>query len=223
MGYRLGKMVVVSNGFDFDHFRPNDGDRRAVRQELGYSDDDVVVGIAGRYDELKDYGNFLAAAGQATKRNGRLKFLMIGRGLDAANERLNAIVRANGLEGRTALLGETDAVAKFMRGMDIYCLSSRSEGFPNVVVEAMATALPCIVTDVGDAALIVADCGAVVPPQDVGSLAGAMARFSELSRSTLLELGCKARISSQSRFSLSMAVQNYNQIYREVTGKAHNG
>lgn len=223
MGYKLGKMVVVSNGFDFDLFRTDDGDRRAVRQDLGYRDDDIVVGITGRYDELKDYDNFLTAAGQATKINNNLKFLMIGRGLDAKNERLNKLVHMNGLDGSTILLGESDVVAKLMRGMDLFCLSSRSEGFPNVVVEAMATALPCIVTDVGDAALIVSDCGAVVPPKDPGSLAEAMVRFSKFPPGALIELGRKARISSQRRFSLSTAVQNYSRIYTEVTGKAHNG
>jgi glycosyltransferase involved in cell wall biosynthesis len=223
MGYQLSKMVVVANGFDFELFRADEIDRRAVRRELGYRSDDVVVGVAGRYDELKDYDNFLAAAGRAAKLNDKLKFLMIGRGLDAENDRLITLVRANGLKDRTVLLGESDAVAKLMRGMDIFCLSSRSEGFPNVVVEAMATALPCIVTDVGDAALIVSDCGAVVPPRDASNLANAIVQLSTLSRDDLIELGRQARISSQGRFSLSKTVKNYSTIYREVTGKMQHG
>lgn len=223
IGYSRTKMLVIPNGFDFELFRPDAADRLEVRKELGFDEDDVVVGIAGRYDELKDYENFTAAAGRAVKENSQLKFVMIGRGLDTTNQALSDMISANGLQGCTVLVGESNSVPRLMRCMDIYCMSSISEGFPNVVVEAMATALPCVVTDVGDAALIIADCGVVVPPRNPERLAEGLVRLSLEPRNRLRQLGDKARSSSKARFSISTAVKEYNQTYEKVIGKTHNG
>jgi glycosyltransferase involved in cell wall biosynthesis len=175
-----------------------------------------VIGIVGRYDELKDYGNFISAASIAAKENNNLRFLMIGQGLDGMNQTLVRQIAAAGLEQKIWLWGASSDVARMMRGIDIYCMSSRSEGFPNVVVEAMGTGLPCIVTDVGDAALIVGDCGAVVPPEDSQQLAIEMIRLAQLSTAKLQAIGRRSRDRAKQNYSLSAAMLQYQELYEKM-------
>jgi glycosyltransferase involved in cell wall biosynthesis len=216
MGFDDTRMVVIPNGFDFSLFAPHEKDRVSVRHELGFDSEMIVIGIVGRYDELKDYGNFISAASIAAKENNNLRFLMIGQGLDGMNQTLVRQIAAAGLEQKIWLWGASSDVARMMRGIDIYCMSSRSEGFPNVVVEAMGTGLPCIVTDVGDAALIVGDCGAVVPPEDSQQLAIEMIRLAQLSTAKLQAIGRRSRDRAKQNYSLSAAMLQYQELYEKM-------
>lgn len=216
IGFNEKKMVVIPNGFDFDLFKPEDTDRSNVRNELGFDEKKIVVGIVGRYDELKDYGNFISAAAMAAEENENLHFLMIGSELDNTNQALNDHIVAAGIQNRITLFGPTNAVERMMRGLDIYCMSSSSEGFPNVVVEAMGTALPCIVTDVGDAALIVGDCGAIVPRCNPRQLAGKIIEYAKLPNNELTSIGRKARLRAEKNYSLSAVTQKYRDLYETM-------
>lgn len=216
IGFDGSRMTVINNGFDFAAFRPSLTERKEVRCEMALNNDDILVGIVGRNDQLKDFGNFIAAATLAHAANPRLKFVMIGKGLDAQNADIYTPIKASGLEQNFFLLGARDDVATLMTAMDIYCLSSCSEGFPNVVVEAMGAALPCVVTDVGDAALIVGDCGKVVPPREAAMLATAILDLAQLSQDELRRLGVRARERAVSNYSLHTITAKYMEIYEDM-------
>jgi glycosyltransferase involved in cell wall biosynthesis len=216
IGFDDRRMTVISNGFDFVTFRPSESDRKNVRSAMALNDDDILVGIVGRNDQLKDFGNFIGAAALAHAANTRLKFVMIGNGLDAQNADIYTPIKASGLEQSFFLLGARDDVATLMTAMDIYCLSSCSEGFPNVVVEAMGAALPCVVTDVGDASLIVGDCGRVVPPRDAAMLSATMLNLAQLSQDQLHQLGVRARERAVSNYSLQTIAAKYMELYEDM-------
>lgn len=217
IGYDQSRMTVIPNGFDFELFRPSPEDRRAVRDTLDITNDDILVGIVGRYDELKDFPNFIAAALSANAENPRLKFVMIGKGLDADNPEICAPIQSSGLEQNFRLLGARDDVATLMPAMDIFCLSSCSEGFPNVVVEAMGAAVPCVVTDVGDAAAIIGDIGKVVPPRDPHLLAGAILELARLAPDELRQLGVQARERATRNYSLQAITTQYMELYEDMS------
>lgn len=217
IGYEPSRMTVIPNGFDFDLFRPSPENRKTMRDALEITDDDVLVGIVGRYDELKDFKNFITAALSANAENPRLKFVMIGKGLDAENTEIHAPIQSSGLEQNFSLLGARDDVAKLMSAMDIFCLSSCSEGFPNVVVEAMGAALPCVVTDVGDAAAIVGDIGKVVPPHDARLLATGILELAGLAPNELRQLGIQARERATGRYSLDAITTKYMELYEDMS------
>lgn len=216
IGFDDNRMTVIPNGFDFEIFSPSALNRKAVRRALGIKDNDIVVGVVGRYDELKDFENFITAAISAHAENRQLKFVMIGRGLDAENEDICAPIKASGFDQSFMLMGARDDVAALMSAMDIFCLSSRSEGFPNVVVEAMGTALPCVVTDVGDAAAIVGDIGKVVPPRNAGMLATAILELAQLPREELRHVGVQARARAIRNYSLQAITKKYMELYEDM-------
>jgi glycosyltransferase involved in cell wall biosynthesis len=97
--------------------------------------------------------------------------------------------------------------------MDVFCLSSRTEGFPNVVGEAMAMGLPCVVTNVGDAARLVADTGYVVPKENPSALAAGLEKMLELDPAQRAALGAKAKGRIAADFTIERARQRFESLY----------
>ena len=178
--YAAYKMTVISNGYDFSAFDLDSKSKTRCRLELGFNDGDIVIGVVGRFDPLKDFHNFVTAASLAAAKRGNVKFLMVGRGNEWSNATLRGWIESAGLVKSFHLVGQQTDVAYYLSAMDIFCLSSANEAFPNVVVEAMAMGLPCVVTRAGDAADILGDDGFVVPVKDSVSLADALLRMCDL-------------------------------------------
>ena len=112
--------------------------------------------------------------------------------------------------------GAENDVARLLAALDVSALSSRSEAFPNVVAESMACGVPCAVTDVGDAALIVGDTGRVVPSKDPKALAEACCELLEMPSDERDRLGASARKRIETEFSLQAVTERYQALYREL-------
>jgi len=106
--------------------------------------------------------------------------------------------------------------------IDILSSSSCGEGFPNVIGEAMACTIPCVVTDVGDSAVIVGNTGLVVPPKNPKALAEAIIKMIEMGEAKQRELGEKARDRIKKNFSIEKVVKRYEDLYREILEKQNN-
>lgn len=217
VGYDASRMRVIPNGFDLGVLKSDALRRESMRAEIGISSNQVVIGHVGRYNVAKDHANFINAAALLAKDNPSWLFLMVGRGVDENNTDLMALLRSTGFVDRFILRGQRSDVPAHLDAMDIFVLSSLSEGFPNVVGEAMAMELPCVVTDVGDAAWLVGDAGIVVPKADSPALAhaiGSLARHSEHDRRARGVLG-RRRV--EAMFSMENAVENFESLYFEMT------
>lgn len=173
-GYDPDRMLVIPNGYDMAAWKADALARSQLRSEWGIAENAPVIGSVARWNPLKDHENLLQALALLIKQQPELHCVLVGEGLDASNAELMALLRRHGLQQHVVLLGRRDDVPKVLAALDVYVLSSRAEGFPNVVAEAMATGVPCVVTDVGDAARIVGECGWVVPPRNAPALAEAI-------------------------------------------------
>jgi glycosyltransferase involved in cell wall biosynthesis len=170
-GFPESKIAAVPNGIDTERYRPDSALRREQRRKLGLGDDEIAIGVLARLNATKDYPTFLRAAAGIAPRTPRARFLCVGSGSDL--DTLQRLASGLGISDRVQFTGELDA-AMALNAFDIACSTSVTEGFSNAIAEAMACGLPCIVTDVGDSALIVGDCGVVVPPSSPGLLAQAI-------------------------------------------------
>jgi glycosyltransferase involved in cell wall biosynthesis len=170
-GFRPRRFEVVPNGIDTGQFRPDERARAARRAEWGVAADQPVIGTVGRLVDAKGHAVLLRAAQEVLAKLPGAVFVVVGDGPGDMPARLASQVARLGLEDRVRLLGHRDDVASIYPGFDLFCLPSLTEGFPNVVGEAMACGLDCVVTDVGDAPLIVGATGRVVPPGDPVKLA----------------------------------------------------
>lgn len=216
-GYKQSKMIVVPNGFDLTQFIRTPLYRQQARTEFGFDDKDIVVGIVGRFDLLKDYRNFVLAGTELAKENEHVKYLMVGRGIERTNEVLMKWIEEGQLVHKFILLGERNDIPRCLASMDIFCLSSSNEGFPNVVCEAMAMGVPCVVTDAGDAAEIVSDTGIVVAPCDPTALARALRDMISKGANERLHLGELARQRINKHYSIDAISSQFDNIYKKVT------
>jgi glycosyltransferase involved in cell wall biosynthesis len=220
LGYASAKMVVIPNGFDLDAFRPDEDARRDVRAELAIPEGAKVVGLVGRFDAQKDHRNFVEAAARVHASHPEARFVLCGDGIDRSNATLAAWIDTAEIGPVTHLLGRRTDVARLTAAFDVAALSSYTEGFPNVVGEAMACAVPCAVTDAGDAADLVGQTGRVAPPKDPAALAGALSSLLSLDPAARAELGRAARARVAEHFSLAAIAARYDSLYEELAGSA---
>lgn len=175
LGYAQADVMVIPNGYDGSIFHIDDRERSVTRRQLGVAPDCFLVGTIGRWHTQKDIPTFLKAIAIASARNVPICALLIGRGLGKDDAHVATAARAAGCESDILALGPRQDVPRLARAMDLHLLaSSGGEAFPNVVGETMLSGTPNIVTDVGDAGLIVGETGWVVPPRNPHELADAI-------------------------------------------------
>jgi glycosyltransferase involved in cell wall biosynthesis len=215
-GYEMGRMVVLPNGFDLDAYRPDPAARFSVRQELGLSEATPLIGLVARFHPQKDHRNFMQAAARLHARLPNVHFLLCGSGVTLENPELAQWVEEAGIRANVHLLGGRQDVPRLSAALDIASSSSSGEGFPNVLGEAMACGVPCVVTDVGDSAQIVGETGRVVPPHDSQALADAWHDLLTAGAEYRCELGLAARHRVQECFSMPQITRQYEQLYKEI-------
>jgi len=177
LGYPAEKTVVIPNGIDTERFRPNPLARRRIREEWGIKEQEELIGLVGRLDPMKDHPIFIEAAALLAKRRSEIRFVCVGGGPDEYRAELQRHAKQLGLEDRLLWVGIREDMPAVYTALDIAVSSSYGEGFANVIGEAMACGVPCVVTNVGDSARVVADLGEVVPPKDPVALRDAIERL----------------------------------------------
>jgi glycosyltransferase involved in cell wall biosynthesis len=183
---------------------------------LNVSDQDTLIGLIARYDPMKDHDNFLKAASFLARDNPSVHFVLVGYKVDKNNKTIMRTINESGHEGHFHLLGERGDIPRIIPALDIVTSSSSSEGFPNTIGEAMACGVPCVVTDVGDSALLVGDTGKVVPPRNPQSLADGWREIIELGNEDQRRLGMAARRRIEKEFTLPAVVARYEEFYQQA-------
>jgi glycosyltransferase involved in cell wall biosynthesis len=214
--YNAGKITIIPNGFDTDLFSPSRQARINLRDELKLSHDTLLIGLIARFHPVKDHANFLRAATLLLKSHRQVQFVLAGSGMVESNKALRAMIDVSDISKHVHLLGERSDVHRLLAAMDIVSLSSTSEGFPNVLGEAMACGVPCVSTDVGDSAVLIGDTGVIVPPRDPEALAGAWQHLVEMTDEQRSQLGQRARQHIEANFSLDSVVNTYAALYEQV-------
>jgi glycosyltransferase involved in cell wall biosynthesis len=214
--YRQEKIRVIGNGADLDRFKPDPAARAAVRAELGVDDATPLIGMAARFHPVKDFGTFLASARQVIATHPQVRFLLCGKGTAAENAALTRMIHSYDLERSVLLLGFREDIARIFAALDIHVLSSRSEGFGNVLVEAMAAGVPCAATDVGESRHIIGDTGRIATPRDPAALAAAVRELIDLPVSEMEALRAHARQRVAEHFTLESTLAQYAELYENI-------
>ena len=215
LGYRPSRWRVIPNGVDVDRFRPRPGERAAIRAELGLDDLSFAVGMCARVDPMKDHDNFVKAAAAFARTAPEARFILAGGRTDEPGSALDRAITVSGIAGRFVRLGQRQDIDRIHAALDVATLSSASEGFPNVLAEAMACGVPCVATDVGDSASIIGDTGLVVPPGNAQALSAAWERIWREGCAHRATRGAAARQRVASRYALAPMFEAYRTQYRE--------
>lgn len=217
LGYDGRRRVVIPNGIDTDGFRPDPGARHAVRLDLGIDQAALVLTQVARYHPMKGHYLLLEALAMLHRRGIYAHTLLIGRGLDRDNRALMDRCTMLGLADRVHLLGERQDVARLWQAADIGVSPSLwGEGFPTAMGEAMACAVPCVVTDVGDSARLLNSSELVVPPGDPRALADALAALALAGHEERLILGKRLRDRVEGCFGVPAMAQGFVSLYRRL-------
>ena len=150
------------------------GARARARVELGISDSALVVGTVGNFTPKKDHHTLLKATALIAERHNALRLVLVGSG--PLERSLRRSTEAMALEDRVVFAGSRDDVATLMPAFDVFALSSRNEGLPIAMLEAMGSGVPCVATAVGGVPEVITDGreGLLVPPGDARALAEAL-------------------------------------------------
>lgn len=219
-GYCADRMVVIHNGFDFSSFAATLEQRMELRRACHFADGEMVVGTVGRFHPDKGQLNFVKAAAIIAGRQPSVRFLLVGRDCDSNNTVLASWLYEHGVQNHFILLGERDDVPVCLASMDVFCMPSRTEGFPNGLGEAMAMALPCVATRVGDTSVLTGDTVLLVPPEDEQSLANGLLTVLNLTYEQRRHMGQEARVRVLREFSIEKAAVRFKAVYREVVSGA---
>jgi glycosyltransferase involved in cell wall biosynthesis len=202
-GFQNSNQYVIANGVFLDNFKAN--------PELHKP---IVIGFAGRYHHAKGYPYLFETMGLL--KDQQIIFKIAGGGATLDNPNIQALFEQYQLDPeKVQLLDQISDMPAFYQSIDAFLMTSITEGFPNVLVEAMASGLPCISTDVGDAKYIIQDLGSIVPPRDANGLANAILNYVNLSVDEKHKLKQASRKRVEQNFSIEYISQQYVATWRQ--------
>lgn len=214
IGYDKDKSIVISNGFMCPLDKENLFDRDSARNQIGISKDEICIVSVARFNRVKDQYTFIRMASILLKSHGNLIFLMVGRGNTEKNKELVDALERHGVKEKFLLVGEVNNPSYYLKASDVFCLHSVTEGFPNSLGEAMLNGLPCVTTDVGDAAYMLDNPNYVVPHSNDNALASAVGNLAKMSIAERSSIGVMNRQRILENFSMITAVEKYLHVYK---------
>lgn len=210
----VAKVMTILNGVDtmrYSRFI----DQVESRRLLGYNPDVPIIGVVARLALVKDHAALLAACRLIKNDAHEFRLLVVGDG--PLRGELEALAVSLGLEDEVTFTGSRSDVPELMQAMDVFVLSSRSEGISLTLIEAMACELPIVATSVGGNPEVVmaGETGFLVPSNDPAALA---AKIIQLLKSPEMrqKLGIQGRRRAEREFSLSRATAQYANLYHSI-------
>ena len=178
----------------------------------------ALVGLIGRLHQHKDHQTFVRAARVVADHIPHAHFVGAGEEQTYSASDLWSWVADVGLRDRFHWLGVRRDVPAIDASLDVLVCSSTTEGFPNVVGEALACGVPCVATDVGECAEVIGDTGRIVPKQAPQQLGKAIAELLRMPPSERMALGAAARQRVVERYDINRIVERYRDLWHQLAG-----
>jgi glycosyltransferase involved in cell wall biosynthesis len=212
------KLVVTRNGIDLDSRSAPKGERRRVRAALEIPSSAFVWLTVGRLIEQKDHGTLLNTMARLRKRHPSSVLLIAGAGPNS--DELEMKANSLGLADCVRFLGLRKDVPELMAAADAFVMSSRWEGTPNAMIEALASRLPVVSTNVGGVAELVDDgvSGLLVAAEDASELADAMSRVSSMNSLDRKRMGAAGRDHVVEHFEMQKAMNTWVGLLADRLG-----
>ena len=215
------KFRTIYSGFDIEPFLNPPGDREALREQMGFRPDDVVIGKIGRLFPLKGHEFLLAAAPMVAAADPRVKFLIVGDGV--LREQFTSQIKAAGLEDRFHFTGlvPPGQIPELMSAMDIVVHTSQWEGLARVLPQGLISGKPVVSYDVGGAREVVipGETGFLLPRDSIQPLSEALKELvkdPELRR----RMGETGRARFQDQFRHQTMSRRIREVYEEVLAES---
>jgi glycosyltransferase involved in cell wall biosynthesis len=216
-GVKEKKLRLLENGIDTVEYTRKQTVAEA-KAALNLPTGDLHIGAAGRLEPEKAFDLLIRAVHEINRAGVGCRLTVVGEGHDRA--RLEALVAELGLAGRVSLPGWQSDVRRWFEAMDVFALSSRREGLPNVLLEAMALGVPCVSTNIAGIPRLIADgvSGRLVPPDDLPALVAAL-REVLTSDATRERYRAAGRSTIETRYSFAARMKTLAAEYDALLGK----
>jgi len=214
---RPERMHIVPNGVATDEPPPDGEARLAMRRALGVPNEAFLWMAIGNLVDAKDYPTLLRAFARLQHAPGASLLRIIGEGPLAPA--VDALARSLGLAARVELVGFRSDASRLVHCCDAFVLSSKLEGMPNALIEALLAARPCVATNVGGVPELIQDgaSGVVVPPGDADGLAAAMDSVARMPAEARRDLGARGRARVVAELRLEHVVDQWERLLRLPT------
>ena len=223
IGIHESKITQIYNGVDTERFRRRESGSPKFRDSDFAPEGTVVLGSVLRFHPVKDPATLVRAFLHLRESMGasgqRLRLVLVGGG--PLEGEISRLVAESGAADAVWLTGERDDIPDLLRGFDVFVLPSRREGISNTILEAMATGLPVVATNVGGNPELVIDnvTGSLCPEGDWKSMANVLRLYVEQDE-IRRERGIAARRRVESRFSLDHMIRGYASLYTKICPNA---
>jgi len=213
-GYDGDKILVIPNGYEFDDIQ--EIKQESIRSIYHIPIENNLIGSVGRFSRFKDHQNLINTAEIMLQENTKLSFMLVGENINEDNHELTSMIEKTGYRNNFILIGEVESLKPYFNAFDIFCLHSKSEGFPNVLVEAIIYNCLCVTTDCGDAAEIMNDNRFVAEISNPLDLASKLKYALNLKSDEIYNIKFKLRSKIQSSFNMESFIKRYNDVYESV-------
>lgn len=216
-----GLWTVIPNGLNPDAYAPDREEGQRVRQELDIPEEALLIGCVGRFVPEKGYPVMFEALNFALQKlapeiASRVYFLAVGNGVDADNPSFREMVSSSIPWNRLRLLGKRGDVSRLLKGVDIFVLPSISEAFPNSLVEAMATEVACLATNVGECAEVLPAAELIVQPGNAVQLGQGIVSLIEIGHQKRVQLGKENRERIVQNLTLTQMVLRFDVLFKNL-------
>ena len=217
VGVNPEKILTIRNGVSLEQFEPAAQKPASLLSELGIEPGEFVIGWVGTLYWVKDPEMLLNAAA-VLEREAGVRFLVVGGG--PMQDSPQATAERLGVSERVLFAGHRDDVPRLMQVMDIFVQTSVNEGMSNTILEAMASGLPCVVTDVGGNRELVTEGenGFLVASGDHTSLANRLAELLE-NKQLKDDMGRRSRSRATTDFTIARMTDQYRALYMRSMGR----
>lgn len=207
LGFHPRRWAYVPNGFDASLWLRQVSEREQVRRELQIPSQAVVLAMVARAEPQKDHTGLLTSFTAVAASHPTAHLLLIGRGTEQ-------LPVPPTLRGRVTTTGARSDVARLLQAADLGVLSSAyGEGLPNAVAEMMLLELPCVVTDSGDAGILVGNTGRVVAPRAPEQLTRAICELLAMPAAERATMGARARQRVIDLYSSERMIAGFQRLW----------
>ncbi len=213
-GFPVAQVVSIPTGIDFARFQPG-RPRSDVRASLGIADSDWAVLMVGIIRSVKRHEVALEAVARALPEIPNLRLLLVGDG--PRSEAMQQLAEQLGIAGQVRFLGHRDDIPDLLEAADAFLLTSRSEGVPQAVTQALGCGLPVVATRVGGVPelIIQEHTGLLAEAEDVAGIAAALTRLSQ-DPALAARLGAAGRVHVLRHFSLDAMLDATEQLFSDI-------